>query len=107
MGYFEIVFLCVFALVAGSFLYGRVKYGSWTGAFLKGSIQRTYGEVTLTRGKASSQVLKIVELQSSGGEAFVGLVITSKAPLAASLVPYRLSKEQARDLAAILSEAAR
>ena len=106
MDYFQIVFFIVFALIAGSFLLGRLKYGSWTGAFLKGSIERTYGEVLLSRGAGSSQVLRVVELKDSGGRKFVGLVVTAKAPLAASLTPYKLSKDQARELSGLLATAA-
>lgn len=106
MDYFQLAFFGVFALVAGSFLLGRLKYGSWTGAFLKGSIERTYGEVQLSRGAASSQVLKVVELRDSGGQKFVGLVVTAKAPLAASMTPYKLSKDQARELSSLLATAA-
>ena len=107
MDYFQLILFGVFALVAGSFLFGRLKYGSWTGAFLKGSIEQTYGEVLLSGGVASSQVLKVVELRGSDGQAFVGLVITAKAPLAASMTPYRLSKDQARELSDLLSLAAK
>ena len=107
MDYFQLIFFAVFALIVGSILFGRMKYGSWTGAFLKGSIEQTYGEVTLARGVASSQVLKVVALRDSGGESFVGLVITAKAPLAASMAPYRLSKDQARELAALLTVASK
>ncbi|HEU0067920.1 MAG TPA: hypothetical protein VFQ26_01490 [Nitrospiraceae bacterium] len=105
MDYFQLIFFGLFALVIGSFLWGRVKYGSWTGAFLKGSIEQTYGEIVLSRSGASSQVLKIVALRDGGGESFVGLVITAKAPLAASMTPYRLSKDQARELAGLLNMA--
>jgi len=107
MDYFQLIFFGVFALVAGSFLLGRLKYGSWTGAFLKGSIEQTYGEVLLSGGVVSSQVLKVVELRDGTGQAFVGLVITAKAPLAASMTPYRLSKDQARELSGLLSLAAK
>ncbi len=107
MDYFQLIFFAVFALVAGSFLFGRLKYGSWTGAFLKGSIEQTYGEVLLSGGVASSQVLKVVELRDANGQAFVGLVITAKAPLAASMTPYRLSKDQARELSGLLTLAAK
>ena len=107
MDYFQLIFFAVFALIAGSFLFGRLKYGSWTGAFLKGSIEQTYGEVVLSGGVASSQVLKVVELRDGNGQAFVGLVITAKAPLAASMTPYRLSKDQARELSGLLSLAAK
>ena len=107
MDYFQLIFFGVFALIVGSFIVGRLKYGSWTGAFLKGSVEQTYGEVLLSGGVASSQVLKVVELRDSDGQTFVGLVITAKAPLAASLTPYRLSKDQARELSGILATAAR
>jgi hypothetical protein len=107
MDYFQLIFFAVFSLVAGSFLFGRLRYGSWTGAFLKGTIEQTYGEVLLSGGVARSQVLKVVELRDSNGQAFVGLVITAKAPLAASMTPYRLSKDQARELSGLLSLAAK
>jgi hypothetical protein len=107
MDYFQFIFFAVFALIAGSFLFGRLKYGSWTGALLKGSIEQTYGEIMLSGGLASSQVLKVVEMRDGNGQAFVGLVITAKAPLAASMTPYRLSKDQARELSGLLSLAAR
>ena len=107
MDYFQFIFFAVFALIAGSFLFGRLKYGSWTGALLKGSIEQTYGEIMLSGGLASSQVLKVVEMRDGNGQAFVGLVITAKAPLAASMTPYRLSKDQARELSGLLSLAAK
>jgi hypothetical protein len=107
MDFFQLLFFGVFALVVGNFLFGRLKYGSWTGAFLKGSIEQTYGEVLLSGGVASSQVLQVVELRDGNGQAFVGLVITAKAPLAASMTPYRLSKDQARELSELLSLAAK
>jgi hypothetical protein len=107
MDYFQLIFFGIFALVAGRFLFGRLKYGSWTGAFLKGSIEQTYGEVLLSGGIASSQVLKVLEIRDGNGQAFVGIVISAKAPLSASMTPYRLSKDQARELSALLSLAAK
>ena len=107
MDYFKFLFYGVFALVAGSFIYGRLKYGTWTGALLKGSIERTYGEILITSSVASSQALKVVELRNTSGESFVGLIVTSRAPLAAGMTPYRLSKFQARQLSDLLSEAAK
>ena len=107
MDYSSLIAFGVFALIAAGFLTARLKYGSWTGAFLRGHIEQTYGEVTLSRGIGSSQVLKVVALSGTGGEAFVGLVITAKAPMGASMTPYRLSKDQARELAGLLNEAAK
>ena len=106
MDYFQLVFFVVFALIAGGFLLARLKYGSWTGAFLKGSIEKTHGEVRLSRGAGSSQILRVVELMDSRGQKFVGLVVTAKAPLAVSLTPYKLSKDQARELSGLLATAA-
>lgn len=108
MDYFQFIFFAIFALILGSIVLGRLKYGSWTGAFLKGSIDRTYGEVQLSRRNGTSQeVLKVVELRDSDGQPFVGLIVTAKAPLAASMTPYRLSKDQARELSALLAMAGR
>jgi len=107
MDWFSILFFAVFALIAGNLLYGRLKYGSWTGAFLKGNVEQTYGEVLLTSGVVGSQVLKVVELKDDEGQRFVGLVITAKAPLGASMTMYRLSRHQSQELSSLLTTAAR
>lgn len=107
MDYFELILLAIFALIAGRFVLGRLKYGSWTGSFLKGTIDQTHGEVELSRGLASSQIMKVVTLREDGGSGFVGLVITSKAPMGASMQPFRLSKDQAQELARLLAVAAK
>ena len=106
MDYFPFIFFAVIALVIGSMIFGRLKYGSWTGAFLKGSVAQTYGEVHLSGGIASSQVLKVLELKDENGQVFVGLVVTAKAPLAINMTPYRLSRDQARELSSLLTLAA-
>ena len=105
--YGTIIFFSIFALIAGRFLYGRLKYGSWTGAFLKGSIARTVGEIELARGIGGSQKLTVQLMKGpENSEEFVGLVIVAKAALAASMQPYKLSKSQARELAGYLNQAA-
>jgi len=106
MDYGTLIFLAIFALIAGHFLYGRLKYGSWTGAFLKGSIARTVGEVELAGGIGSQKVTVELMRGSDDSEEFVGLVIVAKVALAASMQPYKLSKAQARELAGYLNQAA-
>ncbi len=107
MDYPQLIFFAIFVLIAGRFLYGRVKYGSWTGSFLKGSIDRTIGEVRLAAGIGGKHTLKVQILRSDDdGGRFVGLVVVSKAPLAVSMQPYRLTKAQARELASFLTQAA-
>jgi hypothetical protein len=106
MDNFQLLFFAVILFVIGGFLLARLKYGSWTGAFLKGSIEQTYGEVVISRGFASSQVLKVVGLRGPDGD-FVGLVLTVKAPLGMNMTPYRLSKVQAKELGDLLTSAAK
>ena len=104
MNHGTIIVFAIFALVAGRFLYGRLKYGSWTGAFLKGSIDRNVGEVELARGMSGTQTLTVQLMKDSeNSEGFVGLVAVSKAALGASMQPYKLSKAQARELTHLVS----
>jgi hypothetical protein len=105
--FFPFVFYAIFVIVIGNFLYGRVKYGSWTGAMLKGNIEKTHGEVDLSTGRLGSQVMKVVTLRENDGERFIGLVVTAKSPMSASMMPFRLSRDQARNLAEFLAEAAK
>ena len=107
MDYPQLIFIAIFVLIAGRFLYGRLKYGSWTGSFLKGSISRTVGEVELSRAMGGTQTFKVHAMKSSDADGdFVGLVIVSKVALSASMQPYKLSKAQAQQLASYLNQAA-
>jgi hypothetical protein len=106
MDHFQLLFFAIILFIIGGFLFARLRHGSWTGAFLKGSVERTYGEVVIKGGFASSQVLKVVGLRGADDE-FVGLVITAKAPLGVNMTPYRLSKVQAKELANLLTLAAK
>lgn len=107
MDYPTLIFFVVFALILGRFLYGRLKYGSWTGSFLKGSMARTVGEIELSGGMSGTQTLKVHTMKGSEGEGdFVALVIVAKAALAVSMTPYKLSKGQAQELAKYLNQAA-
>jgi hypothetical protein len=93
--------------IGGSFLFRRMKYGSWTGAFLGGTIRRTVGDVTLDPMWMTARKLTVNAMESpSSAEQFVGLVLTSKAPMAASMSPFKLTKEQALELSRLLREAA-
>jgi hypothetical protein len=108
MDFFPIIFAAIFVLVGGRFIYGRIKHGSWTGALLGGSVERTFGELQLSKGAVSIQTLKVVSLRDANGQAdFVGLVFTAKAPMGASMQPFKLTKSQAQELAAYLSMAAK
>jgi len=101
----DYIFFVFFALFAGSFVWRYFRSGSLTGALLGGTISKSIGEITLASGKMSSRTLHIYSMVSSDGEKFVGVSIVSKATLGASMVPFRLTKMQANELALMLQQA--
>ncbi len=102
---FEYVFFAVFAAVVLFFVWRFVRSGSLTGAMLGGSIEKEFGEIALDGGALHSQKLKVYAMKAPGGERFVGVSLVAKAPLAASMIPFKLSYAQARELAALLTRA--
>jgi hypothetical protein len=78
MDYPQLILFAIFVLIVARFLYGRLKYGSWTGSFLKGSIDRTIGEVQLDEGPGA----RIGEPPHSGCEMSI---VRKRAALVAAL----------------------
>jgi uncharacterized membrane protein len=108
MEFVPLLFGGIFVIVIGKLLVGRLRHGSWTGSFLNGRIERTAGEIEIKGGLISSQVLKVHAMKAGANELdFVAIVLVSKAPMAASMQPIKLTKAQASDLAAYLQDAAR
>ena len=103
----QLILYGIFAAFVGSFLFKRIKYGSWTGAFLGASIQREVGEVTLDRFQMMTRTIKVATMGgANSNDDFVGLTLISKAALGAGMTPYRLTGQQALQLASLLQEAA-
>ena len=91
----------------GAFVYGRFKFGSWTGSLLKGRIERTVGEVEFSRGVGGSHTIKVYVMKpDEPDDPFVGMVIHSSGSRGGGMQPHKLSREQARDLAIYLNQAA-
>jgi hypothetical protein len=91
----------------GYFAWRYIRTGSITGAFLGGRITNTVGEVELGSLGFTSRVLKVHILETnSDATPQVALAIVSKAPLSGGIVPIKLSREQARQLASLLQRAA-
>jgi hypothetical protein len=89
------------------FAWRYFKHGSLTGAFLGGRISRSVGEVKVSTSSFSSSVLRVGVLETDPmNPPQVALTIVSKAVFGASMVPYKLSADQARQLAALLHQAA-
>ena len=108
MDYSSWLFPAFFAAIAGSFVFRRYKYGSWTGAFLSRRIQRTVGEVTLSKSAMARRVMRVDVLEGSQSEdPMVGLTITSKAAFGASMMPFKITRQQALELSTLLLAAAK
>lgn len=102
---FEYVFFAAFAAVALSFAWRLFRNRSLTGALLGGAIERELGEIPLDGGALHSQKLKVYAMKSPSGDRFVGISLVAKAPLAASMTPFKLTTAQARELAGLLTRA--
>ena len=100
----EYVFFAVFAAFILYFAWRFARGGSLVGALLGGSIEKECGEISLQAGGLTSQRLKVYAMRSSSGERFVGVAIVAKAPVGASMTPFKLTYEQAQELASILSQ---
>jgi hypothetical protein len=98
----------VFAGIAGTLLFKRLKYGSWTGAFVNAKIERTVGEVELGSSLMRQKLqVHAMEVGQRPDEKYVGLTITTKTFLSAGMMPFKLTRQQALELAAMLQQAAR
>jgi hypothetical protein len=103
-----LLFLGVFALVVCNLVYRYFRHGSFTGAFLAGTIDRAVGEVALSRANMTSPAIKVYAMRSGDrGNSFVGIDLTAKAPLAASVQPFKLTRAQEQVLATLLEETSR
>jgi hypothetical protein len=107
MEIFSYIIPVIVVFVLGQLLYGRIRSGSWTGSFLKGTIERTIGEVSLSKVFIASQKIQVHAMRNEDAqEDFVALVITTKAPMSASMQPLKLTTGQALELADYLKRAA-
>jgi len=103
---FDYIFPAVFVVFFGSFLFRLIRNGSLTGALLGARVTNTVGEIFLSKSQLSSHVLKVQTLEASAGEKpTIALSIVSKAPLGASMVPMKLTSDQAKELVGLLQQA--
>ena len=104
---FDKIFPFLPLAVVGYFAWRYFKGGSLVAALLGGRVTETVGEVALSSTNFTSRVLKVQLLDPGDGAAMdVALSITSRAPLAAGVVPGRLTRAQAVELARLLQRAA-
>jgi hypothetical protein len=83
-----------------------LKSGSLVGALLGGRLKDTVGEISLPSRGAGSRVIRVSTFEpNDGGPLEVALAITSRTALSASVLPFKLSREEARQLAVLLQKA--
>lgn len=101
----EYLFFAVFGAFVLYFAWRFLRGGSLVGALLGGSVEHECGEISLGSSSVHSQRLKVYAMKSPDGGRFVGVAIVAKAPLAASMTPFKLSCAQAEELAELLKRA--
>ena len=103
---FQQIFPLIPLLILALFAWRYFKNGGLVGALLGGRVAETIGEISLSTYGMTSRVLRVSLMASPEvGPKDIALAITSKAPLAASVVPVKLSHAQALELLALLQRA--
>jgi hypothetical protein len=93
-------------LILAFFAWRYFKNGSLVGALLGGRLTETIGEISVSSSGLSSRVLRVFLMETpEAGPKDIALAITSKAALAASVVPLKLSHAQGLELLALLQRA--
>lgn len=99
----EYVFFAVFATFAGYLLY-QIATKGLKGAMFGGRINKTYGEIELEKQSFLSGKLKVHRVESKTGSK-IGIEVAHKSMLSFQMVPATLSKEEARRLIQLLTQA--
>ena len=100
-----VVFVAVFAVVAGRLVLTVFKHGSIKGAFFGAPIVHTVGEVSARGGGPVKATLKVHVLGGEGTSG-VGLELSAKSFASYQMLPAVLSAVDARRLASLLEAAA-
>ena len=94
----------VFVCIAAAFAFNMLRYRGFKGAMFGASVQRTIGELELSRGAFATTVLRVHVLEGDASRE-VGLELVSKSPLSYHMTPFRLSRGDASALARLLEDA--
>lgn len=102
-----IIFLIVFALVAGRFLLKVLKMGGFKAAMFGAPIERTIGEVSCTTSRLMSMTLRVHALAGGDTDRKVGLELVTKSFASYQMMPASLSATEAKELIQLLQSATR
>jgi hypothetical protein len=92
-------------MVIGTIAFKMFKNGGFKGAMFGAPILRTIGEIKLKKRGGVNRVARVYILGGSDSGSEIGIEILSKNLYSAHLTPISLSKDEARELAALLQKA--
>lgn len=103
---FPYFFALVFVLIAASFLFKFFKHGSFKGAMFGSAIDRTVGEVIVDRGTMVTTLLRVHVLSGDAASGTtVGVEFVAKSFASYQMLPFSLTKDEARTLIGLLESA--
>jgi hypothetical protein len=104
---FEFLFiLAIFGLMVANVVFRLVKHGGMRGVLLGARLLRTVGEIDLGGRGVVRRRLKVHSLESSDpGSPSVAVEVLDTSVMSARISPITLTHDQARTLAALLTQA--
>ena len=101
----DYLFPWVFFLIPITFLLvGRIRYGSFKGAFFGARLLESCGEVPCARNFGVGYRIKVHRLERRDAEQMIGLEIVARGPLSYHMIPLRLEPIEAEKLANLLRD---
>lgn len=100
---YQYIFFAVFAAIIVYWLH-QVSTKGLKGAFFAGAIERTVGEIQLTRRGILRGRLKVHRVAAERGHK-VGVEIVFWTPLSYQMIPVTLTSDEARRLSELLTQA--
>ena len=100
----SILFVAVFALIVGWFVFKFLKFGGTKAAMFGASIDRTIGEARVSNSRIVKAVVKVHVLGGAPDKA-VGLEFVAKSFASYQMLPITLSESEARNLIHFLENA--
>jgi hypothetical protein len=104
MDTFTILFVAVFALIGGWFVFKLLRFGGIKAAMFGASIERTIGEARASSGRIVKGVVK-VHVLDGGPDKAVGLEFVATSFASYQMLPVTLSENEARNLIRFLENA--
>ena|SRR5579863_8238455 len=99
-----VLFLIVFVLIAGRFLFKAMKFGGMKAAMFGAPIESTVGEVAGAGSGIMSVAVKVHRLDG-GAQKTVGLELVAKSVASYQMLPITLSAADAKKLIQLLDAA--